>query len=227
MVHIYSFATARFNHPLTTWPRSLSMLCQRASLCPAETREDKHQQATKRSPGGRSYLDHIQSSRKCLTQLTIHALDGEPVTTPLLAPQTSKVHDPVTRHSPQAQHRGSVYSCQIYSVLFSIGSFFFWSLLPYTLNMRMHRTSEINGELTRHLFESSRERRGWGHQEEKLFYSKSYPFHSFQITLQQRVQSEDHIVAEALELEEERDLQCSCCHDENTADIMQCKGRAI
>lgn len=33
------------------------MLCQRASLCPAETQEDKHQQTTKRSPGGRSYLD--------------------------------------------------------------------------------------------------------------------------------------------------------------------------
>lgn len=30
----------------------------------------------------------------------------------------------------------------------------------------------------------------------------SYPFHAFQIALQQRVQSEDHIVAEALELED-------------------------
>ncbi len=48
--------TANFNYPLTTWPRSLSMLCQRASLCPAETQEDKHQQTTKRSPGGWSYL---------------------------------------------------------------------------------------------------------------------------------------------------------------------------
>lgn len=199
-VHIYSFTAAHFNYPLTTWPRSLSMLCQRASLCPAETREDKHQQTTKRSPGGQSYLDHIHSSRKCLTQLTIYVLDGETVTTPLLVPQTSKVHDPVTRHSPQAQHRGSVYSCQIYSVIFSIGSFSSApsSLPPYTLNMRMHRTWEINGELTRH-------RGGGGHQDEKLFYSKPYPFHSFQITLQQRVQSEDHIVAEALELEEDRE----------------------
>lgn len=209
MVHIYSITTARFNYPLTTWPRSLSKLCQRASLCPAETQEDKHQQTTKRSPGGRSYLDHIQSSRKCLTQLTIYALDGEPVTTPLLVPQTSKVHDPVTRHSPQAQHRGSVYSCQIYSVIFSIGSFSLapWSPLPDTRNMRMHRTWEINGELTRHLFEPSRERQEGGikHQEEKLFNSKSYPFHSFQITLQQWVQSKDHIVAEALELQEDRE----------------------
>ena len=40
-------------------------------------------------------------------------------------------------------------------------------------------------------------------QEEKVFYSKSYPLHAFQIALQQRVQSEDHIVAEALELGED------------------------
>lgn len=33
-------------------------------------------------------------------------------------------------------------------------------------------------------------------------HSKSYPLHAFQIPLQQRVQSEDHVVAEALELEQ-------------------------
>lgn len=93
----------------------------------------------------------------CLTPLTIYALDGKRATTPLLVPRTSKVHDPVSRHSPQAQHRGSVCFCQIYSVIFRTeGSP--WSLLPYTLSMHMHRSWEINGELTRHLFSPSR---GW------------------------------------------------------------------
>lgn len=37
---------------------------------------------------------------------------------PSLYPQHQKVHDPVTRHWPQAQHRGGVYFCQIYSGIF-------------------------------------------------------------------------------------------------------------
>lgn len=42
MVQKCRITTAHFNYLLTTWPRSLSMLCQRASLCPEETQEDKH-----------------------------------------------------------------------------------------------------------------------------------------------------------------------------------------
>lgn len=41
-------------YPLTTWLHSLSRLCQRAFLCPAETQEDKYQQTTKRLPWGPS-----------------------------------------------------------------------------------------------------------------------------------------------------------------------------
>lgn len=66
--------------------------------------------------------------------------------------------------------------------------------------------------LTRHLLDSIWSRGGREKRkrlrEEKQSYSKSYPFHAFQITLQQRVQSEYHIVAEALELEEDRVKEC-------------------
>lgn len=47
---------AHLGYPLTTWLRSPSTLCQRASLCPAGTRKNKNQQTTKRSQEGRSYL---------------------------------------------------------------------------------------------------------------------------------------------------------------------------
>lgn len=57
--------------------------------------------------------------------------------------------------------------------------------------------AELNGALTRHLLGSA-----WS-REEKRSSGKSYPLDAFQIALQQRVQSEDHVVAEALELEDD------------------------
>lgn len=74
------------NYLLTTWPRSLSMPCQKASLCPAETQEYKHQHTTKEvTVGTESFakLDLYQSSSKSLTPLTIYTLRA---TTPLLVP---------------------------------------------------------------------------------------------------------------------------------------------
>lgn len=124
------------------------MLCQRASLCPAETQGNKHQQTTKRSPWGWSYLPCWIATRgpsKCLTLLMIYAHGGQRATTPLLVPPTSRVHDPVTRHSPQAQHKGSVYFLQdlqcdllnreFYSQLPRLSGLLSLSL---SLNMHMH-----------------------------------------------------------------------------------------
>lgn len=97
------------------------MLCQRASLYPAETQEDKHQPTMKRSLGGRSHLDLYQTSRNCLTLLTIYALpDGKWATMHLLVPQPSKVHYPVTSCPIHPHHRSIVYLCQIYSAFFFI-----------------------------------------------------------------------------------------------------------
>lgn len=78
--------TTACNYLLTTWPRSPSMPCQRASLCPAEEQEDK--QTTGQPEVG--YLDGAPSSRKFLTPLTIYTLEGKWATTPLLIPPTSK-----------------------------------------------------------------------------------------------------------------------------------------
>lgn len=64
------------------------MLCQRASLCPAEEQEDKHQQTTGQPEVG--YLDGAPSSRKFLTLITIYTLEGKWATTPLLIHPTSK-----------------------------------------------------------------------------------------------------------------------------------------
>lgn len=64
------------------------MLCQRASLCPVNTQEDKHQQITEVTVGTELFaeLDHYQGPNKCLTPLTIYALDAEQVITPLYPP---------------------------------------------------------------------------------------------------------------------------------------------
>lgn len=146
----------------------------------------------------------------------IYALDGQRATTPLRVPQTSGVHDPVTRHSPQARQKGSVYSCE--------------DLQLDLLNRELCPVSPVSSRLhsnvhVRWSWEINRDvcwrgiyflrpaakfgRRGGGAvkpETEKQFDSKSYPFHAFQIALQQRVQSEDYIVAEALELEEDTKL---------------------
>lgn len=176
------------------------MLCQRASLCPAETQEDKHQQTTKRSPGGQSYLDASLPS-----QFMPWMASERP--RPSLYPKHQRFMTQLLatrlKHNTEA--------------VFASARFTVWSFeqraLPGLFSLtHSHRSWEINGELTRHLFSPSRGWTGpWGEeskeeeeketmQEEKLFCSKSYPFHAFQIALQQRVQSEDHIVAEALEL---------------------------
>lgn len=47
----------------------------------------------------------------------IYALDAQQTTMSLHAPRAPRVPDPVTRHSPQAQHKDSVYFCKIYSVI--------------------------------------------------------------------------------------------------------------
>lgn len=126
------------------------MLCQRASLCPAETQEDKHQQTTKRSPGGQSYLDASLPS-----QFMPWMASERP--RPSLYPKHQRFMTQLLATRLKHKHRGSVCFCQIYSVIFWTESSP-WSLLPYTLSMHMHRSWEINGELTRHLFSPSR---GW------------------------------------------------------------------
>lgn len=50
------------------------------------------------------------------------------------------------------------------------------------------------------------EREGVRKQGRRGGYCKSYPFHAFQVPLQQRVQGEDHIMAQALELKREREI---------------------
>lgn len=113
------YYNSKFNYPLTTWPRSLSMLCRRASLCPAETEEEKHQQTTKRSLWGRRYLQSWIA-----TKVPANASLGSgfmPWTAserprPSLYPEHQRFMTQflATRH--KAQHKGSVYFCKIYSV---------------------------------------------------------------------------------------------------------------
>lgn len=118
--------TAHLSYPLTTWLRSPSTLCQRASLCPAETQKNKNQQTTKEVTGGTELfeeLDRCLRPSKCFTTLSIYGLNAQQAPTPLLVPQTSRVHGPVIRLK---QHKSSVYFSEIYSVIFS-----FFSKLPH------------------------------------------------------------------------------------------------
>lgn len=48
----------------------------------------------------------------------LYSGDGLQAATPLVGtPKTVRVHDPVTRHSPLAQHKDTVYSGEIYSAV--------------------------------------------------------------------------------------------------------------
>ena len=87
-------------------------------------------------------LDRYQRHSECLTAPTIYALDAQPVTKPLLVPWPSTVHDPVTCHSPRAEHRGSVYFSQIYGVIFKTKG-----PNSSTSLTNIHRNREMNREM--------------------------------------------------------------------------------
>lgn len=195
------------------------MLCQRASLCPAETQEDKHQQSTKRWPWGRSYLQSwIAPTVPANASLRSRFM-------PWVASERS-------HPSSYPEHQG--FMTQLLATrlkhntkaVFTSARFTGWSLEQRTLPRLAGLFSLTHSTCTCTEVERLTEMCWWGLyclcpaakpgyggpqesrerernkelQEEKLFYIKSYPFHAFQIALQQRVQSEDHIVAEALEL---------------------------
>lgn len=217
MVQICGITTANFNYPLTTWPRSLSMLCRRASLCPAETQEDKHQQTTKRSPQGRRYLQSWNATRvPTNASLRSWFMPWTASERPRLSLYTEHQRFMTQLLATRLKHNTkTVFTSSRFTVWAYKQSSppSLWSLLAYTPHTEVNRENErcadeasifpvpllslaMKGEGCAGRVKREKKKC----QEEKLFYSKSYPFHAFQIALQQRVQSKDHIVAEALEL---------------------------
>lgn len=91
---------------LTTLFRSPSMLYQRASLCPANTQVDKHQQLTEVTVGavlGFFYyrvgsLPRTQQTSHCAHDLC-HRRQASDHATPLHAPLTLKVRDTLSKHN--------------------------------------------------------------------------------------------------------------------------------
>lgn len=66
-----------------------------------------------------------------------------------------------------------------------------------------------------------------GTEKLKLFERVSYPFYAFQVALQQRVQGKDHIVAQTLELREDKeDFKCSGLSFNSVANISQHSAKA-
>lgn len=76
--------------PLTTWLRSPSMLCQKASLCPAETQKDKSANFKEVSLRTELFVD--LRPRTWIVLFTILSLKARSATVPLLVPSTWRVH---------------------------------------------------------------------------------------------------------------------------------------
>ena len=197
MMQICGITTAEFNYPLTTWPRSLSMLCQRASLCPAETQEEKHQQTTKRSPWGRSYLwSWIATRDTANASLPPRFMPWTPSQWP--SPSLYPDHQQFMTQL-LATHLEQNTEAVFISPRFTVWSLKQRALTPPPLLLTFTETERwiercadeasispapllkrVAGPPGRVEWEKKK-------RDRKKNYSKSYPFHAFQIALQQRV----------------------------------------